>query len=122
MNQIKLLTLLILVSLLSTSCKVEDDETIIPKQPELEIPKESTGESLVYNSSLVYDGYVLVPEITNNRVYLITKERGEIIYEWNLAAKLGVDAELMDDGRLLVALKSENPSFDNIGGNGGRRQ
>jgi len=72
----------------------------------------------VFDGSKVYDGFVLVNDASANRVYLMDKTTS-IIHEWNLnGKKLGNDAFLLDDGRLLAMLETENPEIT-LGGNGG---
>jgi len=123
MKQLSTFPILLFLSLLLSSCNNDNtDTTEIPIIKELESTGEITGKSIIFNKSLLDNGYVLVPEMTNNRVYLITKEKGEIVYEWNLPQNLGVDAELMPDGKLIVALKTENSTYENLAGSGGRIQ
>lgn len=98
----------------------------IPNEPDendevLELPIiGETGKVLVYEKDKVDQGYILVNDAGDNRVYLMTKD-AKIIYEWELQSGIGNDAELFDDGRLLVALQDENAVYD-IGGYGGRVQ
>jgi len=72
---------IILIGLVLSSCKGDSiilpEDVIIEPLPE---PGEITGETLIYNSNLVDDSYVLVNEVTNGRVYLISKEKGEISF------------------------------------------
>lgn len=79
-----------------------------------------TGNVLVYDEEKIFDGYVLVNDASDNRVYLMTKE-GKIRYEWELPSNIGNDAELLENGKLLVALTDENAFYD-VGGFGGRIQ
>ena len=124
MKRINILLYTILIGLVLSSCKGDSiilpEDVIIEPLPE---PGEITGETLIYNSNLVDDSYVLVNEVTNGRVYLISKEKGEIKYEWDLPSGLGNDAELLPSGKLLVSLEAENTSPTlTIGGWGGRVQ
>jgi hypothetical protein len=66
----------------------------------------------------VYDGFILVNDAASNRVYLMDKTT-TLIHEWNLDGKrLGNDAALLNDGKLLAMLESESPDIT-LGGFGG---
>lgn len=122
-----LLTLLCTVSItLAVSCSSEsvviENET--PTEEDAEIPDTGTidfpdKEGLeVFDADKVYNGYILVNDAGANRVYLMDKTT-EIIHEWDLAGKrLGNDAFLLDNGKLLVMLEAENPQIT-LGGFGG---
>ncbi len=64
---------------------------------------------------------ILINNLIENRVYLMNKT-GEILYEWPLdKKKLGTDATILPDGKLLVSFKSTHPDNSKIfpGGVGG---
>ncbi|WP_298501990.1 aryl-sulfate sulfotransferase [uncultured Maribacter sp.] len=72
----------------------------------------------VFKSNKVYDGLILVNDASANRVYLMDKTTN-ILHEWDLNGKrLGNDAFLLNDGRLLAMFESENPKLT-LGGFGG---
>ncbi len=91
-----------------------------PPAPDGPIYEGVTGDVWIYNTDKIDPGYILVNDASDNRVYLMTKE-AEVVYEWDLPSGIGNDAELLDDGRLLVSLNADEPSYD-IGGFGGRVQ
>ena len=122
--RIKILILLVAFSLFS--CQNDDDlKSIDIVEEEKEevivdtVTTETAGEVLVFKQEKVQDGYVLVNDASNNRVYLIEKEKSNILYEWDLPSGIGNDAELLENGNLLVALTVEDPSYT-FGGFGGR--
>ncbi|MRX63254.1 aryl-sulfate sulfotransferase [Maribacter luteus] len=134
-SKIKNITFFTLTSIfLSASSCAKEEQTTIPKEtieePIIELPslpsvsqpiyEGPTGNVWVYKNNKIDNGYVLVNDASDNRVYLMTKE-AKVVYEWNLPAGIGNDAELMDDGRLLVSLNAENVFYD-IGGYAGRIQ
>lgn len=124
MKKTGVLIYVFLLGFLLASCEKDDgNDIVIQDDSIIVLPDitEKTGESLIYDSNQVDNGYILVNEVTNGRVYLIEKQEGGILYEWDLPAALGNDAELLPDGKLLVALKVKNPHY-NIGGYGGRVQ
>lgn len=101
----------------------------MPEAPINEIPqpislkpiyKGETGQVWIYDPGKIDSGYILVNDATSQRAYLMDKE-ANVLYEWELPAGLGNDAELLPDGKLLVALQDENASYT-IGGYGGRVQ
>jgi hypothetical protein len=127
MNKLKY-TLILCLFLFSCEKEERFDEKEYQGEEETEIPEgevenpgkeDPVGEILVYNPSLVEDSYVLVNNAATNRVFLIEKENGNLLHEWNLPAGIGNDAELMENGILLAALTVEDPSFT-FGGYGGR--
>ena len=106
------------------SCSTDDGENVKEgeKSPpeEEEIPsQEYAGVVTVFNSEKIKDGYLLVTDAANNRVFLMEKEFSEIVYEWELPAAVGNDSQVLEDGSLLIALKDSNPSVE-FGGYGGR--
>jgi len=95
----------------------EEEESEIPTEVVYPILGE-TGTILLNNKSLVKEGYVLVNESADDRVYLMEKDSALIIHEWQLEFGLGNDVELLSDGRLLASLGVETPDFS-FGGFGG---
>ncbi|WP_299800801.1 aryl-sulfate sulfotransferase [uncultured Maribacter sp.] len=95
----------------------EEEESEIPTEVVYPILGE-TGTILLNNKSLVKEGYVLVNESADDRVYLMEKDSALIIHEWELEFGLGNDVELLSDGRLLASLGVETPDFS-FGGFGG---
>ncbi|MDF4203983.1 aryl-sulfate sulfotransferase [Maribacter sp. SA7] len=117
------------------SCSSDDDSIVNEKLPEEEVVEEEiqepetpvevvypiqgdTGTILSNNKSLSQEGYVLVNESTDDRVYLMEKDSALIVHEWQLEFGLGNDVELLSDGRLLASLGVETPDFS-FGGFGG---
>lgn len=79
------------------------------------------GTVTFYNENLMEDHFILVNDAMNNKVYLMDKN-GDIVYEWPLGErKIGNDVVLLQDGRLLASLQSENPEI-RFGGFGGKIQ
>lgn len=98
-----------------------DEEEENPIEEEINITGD-TGNLTIYKKSLVDDSYLLVNDASDNRVYLMSKENGKILHEWNIPeAGIGNDAELLETGQLLASLKDPNAVFD-LGGYGGRMQ
>jgi len=122
--RIKILIFLLGFSLYS--CQSDDDfQSEIEKEEEKEevivdpVATDFAGNVLIFKQEKVEDGYVLVNDASNNRVYMMEKKDSEILYEWNLPSGIGNDAELMENGNLLVALTVEDPAYT-FGGFGGR--
>jgi len=107
------------------SCNGDDNNSGADKMPmDDDNPPTSTisfpdKEGLeVLAGEKVFDGFVLVNDASANRVYLMDKTT-TVIHEWNLNGKrLGNDAFLLDNGRLLAMLESEAPTIT-LGGFGG---
>ncbi|WP_291962890.1 arylsulfotransferase family protein [Maribacter sp.] len=111
-NYSKVKLFLAFISITLISCNSDDNEPIST----IEFPTKEGLE--VFNAARVYDGLVLVNDASANRVYLMDK-RTDIKHEWNLNGKrLGNDAKLLDDGRLLSMFESLNPEIT-LGGFGG---
>jgi len=122
--RVKILIFLLGISLYS--CQSEDNfQSNIEQEEEKEevivdtVATDIAGNVLVFKQERVQDGYVLVNDASNNRVYLMEKKKSEILYEWNLPSGIGNDAELLENGNLLVALTVEDPDYT-FGGYGGR--
>ncbi|MEP2278984.1 aryl-sulfate sulfotransferase [Maribacter sp.] len=128
----KILSLFLLILFLACSSdddsivdEMEQEEIIEEEEHESQLPTEivypikgETGAILLNNKSLIQEGYVLVNESTDDRVYLMEKDSAQIIHEWQLEFGLGNDVELLSDGRLLASLGVETPDFS-FGGFGG---
>ncbi|MEX0275037.1 MAG: aryl-sulfate sulfotransferase, partial [Flavobacteriaceae bacterium] len=84
------------------------------------VPPETAGTVEVLNSDLLYDGYVLINDAGNDRVYLMDK-KSAILHEWDLPTGIGNDVELLPDGRLVGIMKAEDPKIE-YGGQGGKLQ
>jgi len=122
------LQVVLIISLLFLSCEKDDTSMDMIEEevgnPTEEIPEESEqensiGEILVYEQQRVQEGLVLVNDASSNRVYIIEKEKGNLVFEWNLPSGIGNDAELLPNGNLLVALTDDDPAYT-FGGFGGR--
>lgn len=105
--------------------EMDVEEEIIEEEVGPEIPNEviypiqgETGSVLINDKTLSMEGYVLVNEATDDRVYLMAKDSAQIIHEWQLEFGLGNDVELLSDGKLLASLGVESPDFS-FGGFGG---
>ncbi|WP_324025467.1 aryl-sulfate sulfotransferase [Maribacter sp. BPC-D8] len=137
--KIKILTKFLGVLFVSffLACSSDDDVTVVDeKEPEEgvieeeeeqepEVPTEvvypiegETGTILLNDKLLSQEGYVLVNESSEDRVYLMEKDSALIVHEWQLEFGLGNDVELLSDGRLLASLGVETPDFS-FGGFGG---
>lgn len=99
---------------------IDDQDTVDPeKSDDVIYPLVGeTGEILRHERSLSERGYVLVNDPGSDRVYLMDKDNAIIVQEWKLQYGLGNDAELLPNGKLLVSLGVESPSFS-FGGFGG---
>jgi hypothetical protein len=102
--------------------EVVDEEPISedPIDPEETEPPVFMGTVETFNSSLVYDGLVLVNDAGNNRVFLMDKD-AKLVHEWPLSNRLGNDAFLLSNGNLLASLEADNPKIT-LGGQGGKLQ
>ncbi|WP_339840306.1 aryl-sulfate sulfotransferase [uncultured Maribacter sp.] len=119
------------------ACSSDDDVTIVDEmEPEEEVIEEEeeqepelptevvypiegeTGTILLNNKSFAKEGYILVNESTDDRVYLMEKDSSLIVHEWQLEFGLGNDVELLPNGKLLASLGVESPDFS-FGGFGG---
>lgn len=112
-NKKKLIYFLLIISLASSSCSTDENN---PQTNIISFPNKEGLE--VFDAENVYDGFILVNDASANSVYLMDKTT-DIVHEWNLNGKrLGNDAFLLEDGRLLAMLESENPEIT-LGGFGG---
>ncbi len=121
------LTLIICIGITYSSCNNDDDSGNDPGEPVVDpitidnpIVGE-TGKIVTLNPDKVTEGYILINDITNARVYLMDKLDAKIKYEWTLTSRLGNDVVLLDDGKLLASLKDPDAVY-NIGGYGGKIQ
>jgi Arylsulfotransferase (ASST) len=75
---------------------------IIPVQKK----KNGEVENISYSPEKIDINPILINDLQFNRVFLMTKT-GEVLYEWPLGdKKLGNDAFLLPDGRLLTSLRA----------------
>ena len=103
-----------------TSETPPEDDTPPDDNPPSTPPLEKAGDVEVLNSDLVYDGYILINDAGNDRVYLMDKT-SSILHEWDLPTGIGNDVELLADGRLVGIMKAEDPKIE-YGGQGGKLQ
>ncbi|MDC6366572.1 MULTISPECIES: arylsulfotransferase family protein [Flavobacteriaceae] len=96
-----------------------DDDDDDDSDPSSEVGKNA-GDVEVFNSDLIYDGYVLINDAGNDRVYLMDK-KSTILYEWDIPSGIGNDVELLPDGRLVGIMKADDPKIE-YGGQGGKLQ
>ncbi|MGB5700608.1 aryl-sulfate sulfotransferase [Muriicola sp.] len=119
-----LLGFLILPSCAKEEAPILPEEEVVVEDPGIEEPADPMEEPPVYmgeiqtlNANLVYDGLILVNDAGNNRAFLMDKE-AKLVHEWPLSNKLGNDAFLEADGRLLASLETDDPKIT-LGGQGG---
>ncbi|TBV26991.1 MULTISPECIES: arylsulfotransferase family protein [Flavobacteriaceae] len=100
---------LVLCSILLTIMGCSDDDTN-------EISNDdSTGEI----EGIDTNSYIMVVDTNFNSVFLINHD-GDELFEWDFTGEqLGNDAELQDDGSLIVELKTNNSNIS-FGGYGGK--
>jgi len=113
--------------LLIVSCENTDPTVIIPSEPEPEQTDpinptpETIGPIQFFNRDRIDSNYILVNDAKSNAVYIIDKD-GEVLFDFPLnEGRLGNDAFLLNSGKLLVMLESEDPKIQ-IGGFGGKLQ
>ncbi len=128
---------LLFIGLLISSCNSDDNAPITDDDPIGEQPTDDgpttddeptdpgmngdkAGTVEFFNADLVYDGYILVNDAGNDRVYLMDKE-SVILHEWDLPFGIGNDVTLLPNGQLLGIMKAENPIIE-YGGQGGKLQ
>ncbi len=106
--------------------KTQPLETIQPNEEivnDLENPESvvetDLGKAEYFNKALVDNNYILINDKFGERnVYLMNKDL-EVLFEWPLnGKKLGNDAFILPNGKLLAMFQSENPSIK-LGGFGG---
>ncbi|WP_047245252.1 aryl-sulfate sulfotransferase [Maribacter thermophilus] len=105
---------LLLFSLMTVvaSCSSDDNE---------EVPEETTDDDTTTEDDDAIDtnSYILVVDTRTDGVFLIDHDGNEL-FEWDLDGdELGDEAQLLDDGSLLLSLKSSNSSIS-FGGYGGK--
>lgn len=71
----------------------------------------------VHNYDSTQEGYTLVAPTKSNDVYLVNN-KGKVVHSWETDYYSGLEAKLLDDGRLLRSYTTSNASFD-MGGQGG---
>lgn len=132
-------SLLFLVTLNLLSCtedtyltpelSVEEKDKNTPEQAENEeenTPTENlnpvnlpANAATYFNKDLVDDNYILVNDAGNNFVYLMNKD-AKILHQWNLnGGDLGNDCYLLENGKLLAMVESDDPKIL-LGGQGGK--
>ena len=128
--------MVLLVFLLGSSCNNDDDQAVAEEEQEEIVDdsddnddqgedevddddnSDSEGPVLINNTDLRQEGYVLVNDPGSVRAYIMDKDSGEPVFEWELPFRLGNDAKLLDNGELMVSLRAEDPDFS-FGGFGG---
>jgi outer membrane protein assembly factor BamB len=109
------------------SCN-SDDTPLSIKNP-IEEPQETkpdsiegnAGSVIFYNRNLIYDGYILIDEAQENRVFLIDKN-GDLVFEYPLKGrKIGNDAVLLPNGSLLASIQAADAEIT-FGGFAGKIQ
>jgi len=97
----------VIAALLLTACSSDDSNN-----------SNTTNTGSTTTAGAVSDAYILAVDAFD-QPYLINHD-GEVLFQWDLSNEnLGNDAQLLDDGSLLVALKVNNPQI-NFGGYGGK--
>lgn len=123
MKKYSFAVLALLVASLCSSCAkeevapIEEEEVIVPGDD----PGDSESENeliLINDEGKRQQGYVLLNDPGNGRVYLMDKDTGEPAFEWELPYALGNDAKLEEDGSLIASMRSVDPFFT-FGGYGG---
>ncbi len=127
-------SLMLLLLLLAFSCS--SDDSIPDEEIDMELPPDSDNEEpdpddedpdtalggtvSFFAPVKVEDDYILVNDVQSHRAFLMDKN-GQIIYEWPLDTKLGNDAFLLSNGKLLVSAQVDAP-FLTFGGQAGEIQ
>lgn len=113
--------LFLIVACFLSSCESDSGNDILNpnENPDTLIEAEKAGTVEFFNEDKVSPGVILVNDASGNRVYLMNKGESEILNEWELPSGIGNDAELLENGNLLVALTDPDPAY-NFGGFGGR--
>ncbi len=126
-------SLSLLILLLAFSCS-SDDALPEEEEVEIELPPDSENEepdnedpepeiagTVSFIAPLkVEDDYILVNDVQSHRAFLMDK-KAQIVHEWPLSTKLGNDAFLLPNGRLLVSAQVDEP-FLTFGGQAGEIQ
>ncbi|WP_373518546.1 aryl-sulfate sulfotransferase [Pricia sp.] len=95
----------------------ENQDTVNPA-PEVDVETENTKIE-VLDRNLVDDNFILINEASANRVFIMDKN-AVIIHEWPLNGnRLGNDAYLLPNGKLLAMLE-DNDAQLKLGGFGGK--
>lgn len=97
----------------------EEEEEDLTENPN---PVELSANSVTFfNENLVDDNYILVNDAGNNYVYIMDKN-ANVLHQWNLnGGDLGNDCFLLENGKLLAMVESDNPQIL-LGGQGGKVQ
>jgi hypothetical protein len=94
---------------------------VIEEVDTVETEVNISNEVTFFNATNVVDNYVLINDAASNSVFIIDKN-GNHIHDWPLGSeRLGNDAFLLPNGKLLAMLEVENPSIG-LGGFGGKLQ
>lgn len=96
-----------------TACSSDDTEEVLEETAD----DDSTTED--DDVAIDTDSYIMVVDTSIDGVFIIDHDGNEL-FEWDLDGdELGDDAQLLDDGSLLLSLKSSNSSIS-FGGYGGK--
>ena len=107
-----------LAVLLVFSCSDDDNSPVVIDEPVYELIEGTLGKAEYFHRSLVEDNYVLVNNAQGNTAILMDKN-AEPIHDFPLNGKrIGNDVFLMNNGKLLAMLESEDPKIE-LGGFGG---
>ena len=98
----------------------DDPPVMIDDDPGPTTVSGEAGSVKIFNAALMEDHFVLVNDAGNNRAFLMDKNAA-IVHEWPLTNRLGNDAFLLSDGRLLASLEADEPKIT-LGGQGGKLQ
>ncbi|MFP2996182.1 aryl-sulfate sulfotransferase [Spongiivirga sp. MCCC 1A20706] len=80
---------------------------------------ERVGNVEFFNNDLISQDHILVNDAGGNRVYFMDRQ-GKITYDWPLNnGDLGNDCKVLENGKLLAMLESDDPQIL-IGGFGGK--
>lgn len=120
LNKIKYF-LIVAYVISSSSCTNDTKDKVLIDEPKLEVIEGSLGKVEYFFRSKVDQNYILVNNAQTNQAYLMDKD-AELIYDFPLnGERIGNDIHLMNNGKILAMLESENPKIK-IGGFGGKLQ
>ncbi|MFX0555334.1 aryl-sulfate sulfotransferase [Maribacter sp. CXY002] len=97
-----------------------EEEDNIDNPPIVEEETESIEDTITYyNESKVSDGLILINDAAANKVFLMNRN-GKTVFDWPLGEeRLGNDAHLLPNGKLLAMLEVPDPKIQ-LGGFGGK--
>lgn len=104
------------VFVFSCSGNQDDNEPV----NEYELINGTLGTVEYFKKSAASNDYILINDAQSNRAYLMDKN-AELIHEWSLSNNIGNDVFLLNDGKVLASLESDNPKM-RFGGKGGKIQ